>query len=345
VKRYQGERLPERARIAVISGDALGNYVVATPLFQMLRALMPNARIDYFGGERTRELWTVNASIDQGFALSGLPPRDSALQVAQRSESEYALVINVEDSAWARSFTAIASGRSTAVVGPCLDAEGRNDLPFLSDARGSLWQDRNWTAADLPSKYPFLQSGFIGEVLCRLAYLEGPVPPYSLPLIPPPRPIADVLISATASLPEKLWPYERWADVVGRIVKAGLQVGVIGAGPSMQSRYWKGAETEQRLIQSRLATDLRGTFTLPQIVGAISQARAVLAIDNGILHLAAGTSTPTVGIFRHGIHRLWLPPVPNVTAITPGENNPVSNIPPDHIWEALECAALRVQPV
>src|SRR5438309_1790968 len=56
VRRFEGETLPPNARVAVISGDALGNFVVVTPLLQLLRRELRPASIDYYGGRRIQEL-------------------------------------------------------------------------------------------------------------------------------------------------------------------------------------------------------------------------------------------------------------------------------------------------
>ena len=111
--------------------------------------------------------------------------------------------------------------------------------------------------------------------------------------------------------------------------------GLLGAPVSQQAQHWKGASAEDELVGDGLAIDLRGAFSLPQVVGALGAAKAVLTLDNGILHLAAATSTPTVGLYRHGIHRLWAPPAPNVTVLTAGEGNPVSAIDPAAVLSAL----------
>ncbi len=64
----------------------------------------------------------------------------------------------------------------------------------------------------------------------------------------------------------------------------------------------------------------------------------MLTIDNGILHLAVASGTPTVGLFRHGIHRLWAPPSPSLTVLTPGEGQNVAGIAVQTVQEALERA-------
>ena len=177
MKRYMGEKLSAAARIAVLTNDALGNFVVVTPLLQMLRDKHEPAALDYFGGTRIKELAEASDLVDTAFCLHGVHPRQLALSLP----SAYELVINVERSAWAKCAAAILAGESGYVCGPSLDAEGRSDLTFADDARGQLWNDPQWIAEDIAVRYPFLTSGFIGEIFCRLAYLDGPIPAYRLP--------------------------------------------------------------------------------------------------------------------------------------------------------------------
>jgi ADP-heptose:LPS heptosyltransferase len=336
VRRFQGETLPERPRIAVVANDALGNYVVSTPLLQMLRAKYPDATLDYYGGSRTQVWWYEEHINDHGFDLFGTATRESAQQVAR--DGVYDLVVNLEFSDWAKAFAAIAAGDDGFVVGPCIGRDGRDKLPFADDERGALAADPEWVSPDLRTKYPFLESSFIGEIFCRLAYLDGPVPGYRLPSEKPPFPVPEVLIATTASLPEKLWPSDRWKAVLSALKTQGKTAGLLGAKPSAQQRFWRGNEAEQSLVDDGLAEDLRGRLTLPQVVGALAQTRQVLTLDNGILHLAASTSTPIVGLFREGIHRLWAPPAPNLRVLTPQPGGAVAEITPERVLEALDGA-------
>ncbi|MEZ0325217.1 MAG: glycosyltransferase family 9 protein [Fimbriimonas sp.] len=331
MRRYLGEALPERARIAVIANDALGNYVVSTPLLQMLRAKYPSGKLDYYSGTRVRELWQHDTNVDQGFPLFGGPPYDSI----KAQPNPYDLVINIEQLPWAKCFAAAISGPEAFVCGPSLGLDGRDDLPFPDDERGQLARDREWIASDLTKKYPFLQSGFIGEIFCRLAYLEGPVPPYKVPSTEPEGEVPDVLIATAASLPEKLWPVAKWIESLEAIRKKGQTVGLIGAKPKEQKQFWQGGSGEEELVASCLVEDLRGKYKLTEVVGALAKAKQVLTLDNGILHMAVSTGTPTVGLYRHGIHRLWAPPYKNLTVLTPGEGKPVEDITVDQVLDAL----------
>jgi ADP-heptose:LPS heptosyltransferase len=331
VRRYTGQDLPTGARIAVLTNDALGNLVVATPLMQMLREKVGPSALDHFGGTRVQELAEASELIDVAFPLHGSSPRRLAVSLPEA----YDLVVNVERSAWAKCAAAVLAGESGFVCGPCLDGEGRGDLPFADDPRGRLWNDEEWIAEDLTTRYRFLDSGFIGEIFCRLAYLDGPIPPYRLPHRAPSRPVPEVLISTAASLPEKLWSGEHWFALVQALRENHLSVGLLGAKPELQSRYWEGGGFEAGVIEAG-AEDLRGTLTLPEVMGAIDGARLVVTIDNGIVHFACASNTPTVGLFRNGIHRLWAPPTPNLLALEPGQGRQVRDIPYSTVWSAVE---------
>jgi ADP-heptose:LPS heptosyltransferase len=205
-------------------------------------------------------------------------------------------------------------------------------LPFQEDERGRLWQDKEWISPDLVTRFPFLDSGFIGELFCRLAYLEGAIPSYSVTKEEPTIRTPDILIATAASLPEKLWPVQKWLDL---ILALPSKPGLIGAKPSQQKEFWQGGSGEEELVAAGLVHDLRGQLTLPQVVGALARAKQIITLDNGILHLGVSTGTPVVGLYRHGIHRLWAPPYKNLTVVTPGEGKPVSDITPEQVLNVL----------
>lgn len=334
MRRFQGEKLNSGKRIAVISNDALGNFVVVTPLLQMLRDHFEPKEIDYYGGVRTWELQTASNLFEWSFPFHGSAPSEQA-DVAKR-RGGYDLVVNVERSREAKIFAGRLCTDASFVCGPCSDMPG-SDLPFAGDLQGKLWLDPDWTAEDLAERYPFLQTGFIGEILCRLAYLEGPVPDYKVPCETPSIPVPPVLISTAATLPEKLWPVEKWEQTVRVLVGLGHEVGLLGAHPIQQRQYWKGDEAEAELLRTGLLVDLRGKLTLPEVVGALLQAKLVVTLDNGILHLSVAAKKKTIGIFRHGIHRLWAPRSDYLTVITPDVGKQVEDLP----FEAVRDAVMR----
>jgi hypothetical protein len=235
-------------------------------------------------------------------------------------------VVNVERSPFASTLVALLASDSTYVVGPCIGPGGRETLPFGDDEASRLWQDDQWIAPDLMTKYPMLKTPFIGEIFCRLCYLDGKIPPYSLPSADPGREIPDILIATTASLEEKLWTEAKWLEAISGLMRQGFSVGLLGAKPSVQNQHWRGSSSENVFVEKLELIDLRGAFSLPQVVGAIDRCRLVLSLDNGIMHLALAENKPTVALFRPGIHRLWAPPVDCLHTVIPKKGDVVSRI-------------------
>lgn len=330
MRRYQGEHLRDNPRLALVTNDNLGNFVIATPLMQMLRA-RHGGTLDYYGGTRVTELAESSDLVDFAHPLHGSSPREAAEVMTGKS---YDLVVNVEWTAWARAATSILAGPDTFVCGPCIGQDGRGDLPFPHDETGRLWADQEWIAEDITSRYDCLETGYIGEIFCRLAYLQGTVPFYKLPKSDPGADVPDVWISASASLPDKLWPLEKWLALLEVLRGKGLTVGLLGAKPGPQSKYWRGGSDEDQLVEAGVL-DFRGAFTLPQVVGAIARAKQVVTLDNGILHLTCATDTPVVGLFREGFHRLWAPPRPNVRVVHPGPGAHVAEILVEEVVKGL----------
>jgi ADP-heptose:LPS heptosyltransferase len=341
MRRYQGEELPSGSAIAVVANDAIGNFVITSPLAQMLAARHRPARLDLFSGSRAMELAAASPLWTHSFAPFGAAPSDATGPLPSGLPT-YDLVVNVEWAPWAKALAGRLSESRTLVCGPATGADGV-DLPFGTDARAALWNDRAWIAPDLAQRYPFLRTGWIGEIFCRLAYLDGDVPPYRVPESDPAPALAqrgqdavpDVLVACSASLPEKLWPFESWEQALVAVRDGGFRAGLLGAPRRNQGAFWQGADAEDRLVDAGLVSDLRGAFTLPQVVGALARARAVLTLDNGIMHLAAAARTPTVALFREGIHRLWSPPSDRLHAIVPDAGAPVLAIPAQAVTEAL----------
>lgn len=335
MERWSNQPLPTAPRIAVIANDAIGNFVIATSMAVMLRRRFPEARLELWSGSRVRELVGPGCVFD---ALHEFlrEPEETVRARAERA-GPLDLVINIEDSEQAKALPRMLCGAATRVCGPAFTESGE-PLAWPDDERGALWADRAWTSSDVRSRHPFLQSPYIGEFFCRLAYLEGDVPQAQVRHEPWHGEQPDVLIAMSASLPEKTWSTEGWVDALACLRARGLSIGLIGAAPGAQKAHWLGIEAEDEVVARSLAVDLRGALRLPQVVSAMMGARLVLTLDNGIMHLAATTSVPVVALFRHGIHRLWKPSWGRVDAVVAGQGQPVSTITAAEVMAACNRA-------
>jgi len=339
MQRYQGEALADDAKVAILANDALGNFAICTPIAKAFRRDCPRGLIDFYGGERTRELEeaSVGDLIDFRASLLGAP-FGGAIQTALERAQEiggYDLVLNIEVGSAHKAFSTALGARF--VCGPALSPHGRGEWDFPDDLRGDLWRDKNWIDPSIAERYPFLQDTFIGEIFFRLAYREGSLPRYRFPSATPPFSVPKVLISTGASLPEKLWPVSKWREF---LQGTGEEVGLLGAPPKRQAEFYHSTDDEQSLVEEGLLIDLRGKLTLPEVVGALSTARAVVTIDNGILHFAAAHDVPTVGLYRKEIASLWAPPNRNLVVLTPMEGT-VAEISVDSVRTAFNALGQR----
>jgi ADP-heptose:LPS heptosyltransferase len=100
-----------------------------------------------------------------------------------------------------------------------------------------------------------------------------------------------VLIHPGPSWTVREWPLENWAGLVAALRERGFtsiaQLGV--------ARYLTFGQMAIETIPGTVS--LVDEFSVEECVAAIAQAKLFIGIDSGLLHIAAGTRTPSVGIF------------------------------------------------
>lgn len=118
-------------------------------------------------------------------------------------------------------------------------------------------------------------------------------------LLPADRPVIG--LGATANWAPKVWPAERFAALFHALAEGPLPgaVPVVFAGPG---------EAERQMAAPLLAAlpgaiDLRGALTLPEAAACIQRCAIYIGNDSGLMHLAAASGTPTVGLCGTTIDR------------------------------------------
>ncbi len=318
---FDNQPLSERPHIAVLFYDALGDFVIITPLLRGLKEKYPNCTLDYFSGERTRELEEALPYIDSRFSVFGNPGGTPALleYIARRraEAGEYELVINC-DFHPTLAFVAHLL-QPNYVVGRCFRDDLREEVPRAEGKRHQLYEEY-WSAPDLLQRYSdILTSTYIGEIWCRMAFVETDFFRTEVPTQDPERPIPDILIATGGRRSAKLWSRDYWREVIEWCVGQGLSVGLLGDKPQRQSAVYHTGDTESYLLETTPLRDLRGQFTLPQVAGAIARARACISVDNGIMHIGYSVGTPTIALFGASPWWLWTPPVPHLYRVLPEE--------------------------
>ncbi len=122
------------------------------------------------------------------------------------------------------------------------------------------------------------------------------------------RPI--LAIGPTANWPGKIWPAERYAETIRALTEPGAAfadaaVAVLG-GPGEEAQaapVLAAAPDNQRI-------DLVGKAELVTLAACLKRARLYIGNDSGLMHMAAASGTPTLGLFgpsRHQWYRPWGP--------------------------------------
>lgn len=313
--RFEDQPLGPAPTLVVLGSTKLGNYVVLQPLLRGLRRKYPAARLVYVGSRRTAELEALNPWVDEALPLAELAEEAVGPLRAWRAQlaGPVDLVINADGHsphtvAWVEA------------LGPRF-VVGAAPLPPGDHPLQRLACDPSWADHDLVRRYPgWIGSNSIRELHCRVAFVDTEFERVELPRLEPPADVPPLLLAVNGERPAKLWPTDHWLGLLDRLERELGQepgrIGLLGAPPG--ARLGPGEATEAALLAAGVR-DLRGSLSLPQLIGALAGSRLLVCIDSGPMHLAAAAGCPTLAIFGTdgaGLgaspHSLWAPRSPHV---------------------------------
>jgi ADP-heptose:LPS heptosyltransferase len=112
-------------------------------------------------------------------------------------------------------------------------------------------------------------------------------------LLPGPAPV--IALGPTANWAPKTWPAERFAALFEQLRTGPLPgaVPAVLAGPGGAER----AMAAPLLAALPGAIDLGGRLTLPEAAACLARAALYVGNDSGLMHLAAASGVPTLGLF------------------------------------------------
>lgn len=327
MQRFSNQPLREAPHIAVFSSTKVGNFVVLTPLLRGLKEKYPRAILDFFGSEITADFEEHSPHIDARFSL--YTSRGDYLQaladfVKTRTEAAgpYDLAVNCDEFS-ELNLVAAAALRPTYLAGAALNHDFRSKLPPGSDRVQAMLADDDWNSLAFLERYrEILSSNYIGEIFCRLAYVDTDFFRLELPSVPVDFPVPDVLVHATTTRRAKMWPAAHWKEVIRWCEGRGLEVGLVGSAPEVQRDRYHAGDLESDLLRETGAVDLRGRTSLIELAGAMTRAKLCISVDAGPLHIAAAVGCPTVALFGNDqdgdgaspVH-LWAPRAEHVRLV------------------------------
>ena len=133
----------------------------------------------------------------------------------------------------------------------------------------------------------------------------------ALPWEEPKFEVPSLLIHATTTRAAKLWPFQAWDTVLRWCGKNSITVGLVGAPPDRQKLDYHSGNSEEQLLENHPGTliDLRGRTNLIQLAGACRIAQAVVSVDAGPMHVAAGVGTPTLAVVGNDAEAVGASPI------------------------------------
>ena len=334
VQRFDGRDLGQTPHIAVLGSCKLGNFVASLPLLRLLRRRYPQAQIDFWGSEATADFERALCGEDQPLdwriswdrptgegdsALSRLGAIANAAHQRQEESGPLDLAINCDGfNPLTQSLTSWL--QPSWVAGGSLRADGRAPLAWGELPQQRFLADPDWDSPAFLARYAEqFTSNYIAELLCRMAFLEpnaDDLGDLDLPWEEPAFEVPSLLIHATTTRAAKIWSFQAWDAVLQWCASSSLTVGLVGAPPARQRLDYHAGDGEDQLLTKHPGTliDLRGRTNLIQLAGACRRARAVVSVDAGPMHVAAGVGTPTLAIVGNDAEevgaspiRLWLP--------------------------------------
>lgn len=280
------------ANILVVGPSWVGDMVMASVLFQLLRARQPQARIDVLAPGWSLPLLARMPEVNQGIEMPvghgrlGLRTR---WQLARSLRGRYDQAIVLPGSLksalvpWLAGIARRTGYRGEQRYGLLNDMRQLRpaELPLMVQRYAGLALDvRAPVAADLPAELPRPR---LRVDRARQATLRA-----DLGLDP--RQPAVALLPGAEFGPSKQWPLAHYAAAARSLLALGHAVWVLGSP--------KDAEAGRLIAEQAPGTiDLCGRTRLEDAVDLLAAASGCISNDSGLMHVAAALDVPLVALF------------------------------------------------
>tara|TARA_R110002095_G_scaffold70292_3_gene59945 strand:- start:192 stop:1142 length:951 start_codon:yes stop_codon:yes gene_type:complete len=144
-------------------------------------------------------------------------------------------------------------------------------------------------------------------------YLSDAARERAAELLPEGAPV--LAICPSASMPYKVWPGTRFAELVKRLIApggamAGARVAIFG-GPGDEV----AAAPIHAILPDAGLLDFTGQLGLMEVAACLQRARLFIGNDSGLMHMAAAMKTPTLGLFGPSDERRYGPYGPHCAIV------------------------------
>lgn len=264
------ERLPHRARVAVIRLRSMGDCVLTTPALSLLKSHRPDLEIAAVVEDRFHGVFEGNPEV-----AHILPPGPSAIARWQPR-----LALNLHGGT--RSMWLTAASRATFRAG------------FEHHAYSFLYNSRIPRAQEiLGVERPVHTAEHIASAMFWLGVPQTDIPRARLFAADSEITRPYAVLHPFASAPEKAWPADRFAAVARQLQQSGLEP-VFLAGPTDN-------------VQPFSDFPVHRNAPLSEVKSIVAGAHLFIGNDSGPAHVAAAFGIPVVVLFGPSNPVTWAP--------------------------------------
>ncbi len=273
-------------RFLLVKTSSLGDVIHNLPVVTDLRRQYPECKIDWVVEEGIADIARLHPGVRRVIPVALRRWRTSlfaaatwqemcAFRAALR-EQDYDLVIDTQGLLKSALITRMARGRRCGFT--------------ASSAREPMAARFYDAAFEVPKDLHAVERN---RRLAALAggYIAPTTPDYGIAVPPAPThgQASAVLLTAT-SRDDKLWPQDRWIAAGRALNERGLAC-LLPAGSATER---KRAMQIAQAIPGAVALP---PMSLPELAAQLADARIVIGVDTGLVHLAAALGRPTLALF------------------------------------------------
>lgn len=285
---------PQRAKILVIRGGAIGDFILTLPAIAALRRQFPQAHLEVLGYPHIVQLAIAGGLVDQASSIEARALASFFARNGQLPEdwtdyfSEFDLIV---------SYLYDPDEIFRTNIGRCSPAQFIAG-PHRPDERGQT------PAARLYLKPLERLAIFDADPVPRLHMSSAPIAAVSAPGAGSGRAAAPILgLHPGSGSEHKNWPEQRWVQLVQKLIDLTpfnlVLVGGEAEGERLQRLAAALPPSRARVAQS---------LPLPELARLLSGCSGFIGHDSGISHLAAALDVPVLLLWGKTDEAVWKPP-------------------------------------
>jgi heptosyltransferase-1 len=308
-------------RFLLVKTSSLGDVIHNLPVVTDLRRQYPECKIDWVVEEGIADIARMHSGVRRVIPVAlrrwrkslfaGSTWQEMCAFRAALQEEAYDLVIDTQGLLKSALITHMARGRR------CGYSASSAREPLAARFYDAAFEvPRDFHAVERNRRLAALAAGYIAPTTLDYGIAVPPAPTHNQ--------VSAVLLTAT-SRDDKLWPQDRWIAAGRALNEHGLAC-LLPAGSATER---KRAMQIAQAIPGAVALP---PLSLPELAAQMADARIVIGVDTGLVHLAAALGRPTLALFCASD-----PALTGVVASTPAINLGTRGQPPsvEHVLAAV----------